>query len=75
MSSTIKLRKIGNSVGLILPKEIADRLHVSAGDVLHVVADGDGARLTPYDPKFDIAMEAFGRTRRKFRNALHRLAK
>ena len=75
MSSTIKLRKIGNSVGLILPKEIADRLHVSAGDVLHVIVDGDGARLTPYDPKFDIAMEAFGRTRRKFRNALHQLAK
>lgn len=75
MSTTIRLRKMGNSVGLILPKDIADHLHVTAGDVLHVVADGDGARLTRDDPTFEIAMKAFGRTRRKFRNALHQLAK
>ncbi len=75
MTSSIKLRKIGNSLGLILPKEVAERLRVGEGDVLHVVTDGDGARLTPYDPQFAAALKAFGRTRRKFRNALHALAK
>jgi putative addiction module antidote len=75
MVNTIKLRKIGNSVGLILPKEVAEQLRVVAGDTLHIISDADGARLTPYDPDFETAMKAFGRTRRKFRNSLRTLAK
>jgi putative addiction module antidote len=75
MAVTIKLRKIGNSLGLILPKEVAEHLHVREGDELHVVPDAEGARLTPYDPKFEASMKAFERTRRKYRNALHALAK
>lgn len=75
MTATVKLRKIGNSLGLILPKEVADQLHVSEGDTLHVVTDAHGAHLTPYDPNFDAAMEAFGKTRRRYRNALRTLAK
>ena len=49
MSATVKLRKIGNSLGFILPREVAESLHVKEGDVLHVVQDAEGARLTPYD--------------------------
>jgi putative addiction module antidote len=75
MANTIKLRRIGNSIGLILPKEVAEKLRVVAGDTLHLIPDADGARLTPYDPGFDAAMKAFSRTRRKFRNALRTLAK
>lgn len=75
MAATVKLRKIGNSLGLILPKEVADKLHVAEGDTLHVVTDADGARLLPYDPGFDAAMKAFNQTRRKYRNALRTLAK
>jgi hypothetical protein len=45
------------------------------GDELHVVTDAEGARLTPYDPRFEASMKAFERTRRKYRNALHELAK
>lgn len=75
MTTTVKLRKIGNSLGLILPKEIAEQLHVGEGDLLHVIPDADGARLTPYDPGFEAAMEAFEHTRRKYRNALRALAK
>jgi putative addiction module antidote len=75
MATTIKLRKIGNSLGLILPKEVTDQLHVGEGDTLHVLTDADGAHLTPYDPNFDAAMKAFGKTRRKYRNALRTLAK
>lgn len=75
MTTTLKLRKIGNSLGVILPKEVTDSLNLREGDTLHVVADADGARLTPFDPDFDKAMEAFERTRRKYRNALRELAK
>lgn len=75
MPVTVKLRKIGNSLGLILPKEVAERLHWREGDTLHVILDSEGARLTPYDPGFQAAMEAFGRTRHKYRNALHALAR
>lgn len=76
MSTTLKLRKIGNSLGLIVPKEISDLLHVKEGDELHLVAEpGGGVRLTPYDPTFDAAMKAFERTRSKYRNALRELAK
>ena len=75
MPMTVKLRKIGNSLGIILPKEIADQMRVSEGDTLHIIPDVDGARLTPFDPDFESAMKAFGRTRKKFRNALRALAK
>jgi len=75
MAATTKVRKIGNSLGVLLPKEVADQLHLAAGDTLHVVTDADGARLTPYDPNFDAAMKAFEQTRRKYRNALRALAK
>jgi putative addiction module antidote len=75
MPVTVKLRKIGNSLGLILPKDVAEHLHVGEGDTLHVITDADGARLTAFDPDFDRAMTAFDRTRRKYRNALRALAK
>lgn len=75
MAATVKLRKIGNSLGLILPKEVADQMHVGEGDMLHVVTDANGAHLTPFDPNFDAAMDAFEQTRRKYRNALRALAK
>ena len=75
MSNTIKVRKIGNSLGLILPKEATDQLHVADGDTLHLVADQHGLHLTPYDPNFEAAMKAFEQTRRKYRNALRALAK
>jgi putative addiction module antidote len=75
MAATVKVRKIGNSLGVLLPKEVADQLHLVEGDTLHVVTDADGAHLTPFDPNFDAAMTAFEETRRKYRNALRALAK
>ena len=75
MSTTVKLRKIGNSLGVILPKEVAEQMRVSEGDTLHIIPDSDGARLTPFDPNFDAAMKAFARTKKKYRNALRALAK
>lgn len=75
MAATVKVRKIGNSLGVLLPKEVAEQLHLAEGDTLHVITDADGARLTPFDPNFDAAMTAFEETRRKYRNALRALAK
>ena len=75
MTTTLKVRRIGNSLGVILPKEVAEQLHLREDDTLHVVVDAEGARLTPFDPQFEKAMEAFERTRRKYRNALRALAK
>jgi putative addiction module antidote len=75
MAAKLKVRKIGNSVGLILPKEVADQLHVGEDDTLHYVVDTNGLHVTPFDPDFDTAMKEFERTRRKYRNALRALAK
>lgn len=75
MAAKMKVRKIGNSLGLILPKEVADQLHVGEDDTVHYVVDTEGLHLTPLDPDFDAAMEAFTQTRRTYRNALRTLAK
>ena len=75
MAAKLKVRKIGNSVGLILPKEVADRLRVGEDDTVHYVVDANGLHVTPFDPDFEAAMEAFAETRRKYRNALRTLAK
>lgn len=71
----IKLRKIGNSIGVILPKEATSRLRVAEGDTLLLTETPDGIQLTPYDADFEAAMEAFEQTRKKYRNTLRKLAK
>jgi putative addiction module antidote len=71
----IKLRKIGNSLGLCLPKEVTANLRSQAGDVLTLVRTKDGYLLTPYDPDFAETMKVFERGRKKYRNALRELAK
>lgn len=71
----LKLRKVGSSIGIILPKDILEALHLGEGDQLFADATQEGLQLTPYDPEFEAAMQAFGRTRKKYRNALRQLAK
>ncbi len=71
----LKLRKIGSSTGVILPKELLDSLHLQEGDQLFADYNLNGLLLTPYDPEFEETMQAFERTRKKYRNALHQLAK
>lgn len=74
-AQALKLRKIGNSLGLIIPREMQEALRVSEGDMLFSSFTEQGIQLTPYDPDFEVAMQAFERTRRKYRNALKELAK
>jgi putative addiction module antidote len=75
MVRKVTLRKMGGSVGATLPKDMADRLHVRAGDEVFVVETEEGVLLTPYDPDFQKAMKAYERTASKYRNALRELAK
>jgi putative addiction module antidote len=74
MATTVKITTIGNSVGIILPKEVLSRLHVEKGDSLYVSETPDGIQLTPYDQDFAEVMEAAKRVMRKNRDVLRRLA-
>jgi putative addiction module antidote len=71
----LKVTRVGNSLGVILPKEAAARLKVEAGDTLYVHETAEGYQLTPYDPGFGEQMEAARRVMKRRRNALHELAK
>jgi putative addiction module antidote len=75
MAVVMKLRKIGGSVGVIIPKDQLERLHVKEGDVLYGVADSDGLHLQVFDPSFERKLKAFERTRTRYRNALRELGK
>lgn len=71
----LRLRRVGNSIGLTLPKEAVARLGLGEGDAVFLTEAPDGFLLTPYDEKFAAALEAFDATRRHFRNALRALAR
>jgi putative addiction module antidote len=74
--ATVQLKKIGNSTGLILSKDIMARLNLSTGDQFCVtLTPGGGLQFTPYDPKFEKAMEVARRGMKIYRNALAELAK
>ena len=71
----LKLTRIGNSVGVILPKEVLARLKVEKGDGLFLTETPDGYVVTPHDPAFETQMKAAQAIMKKRRRALHRLAK
>lgn len=73
--TALKLTKIGNSVGVVLPRELLARLHAEAGDTVYLTESPDGARLTPYNPDFAHQMEAAERIMKKRRSVLRELAK
>ena len=74
MVREITLRQAGGSVTATLPKDIAERLHLRPGDKVYVIETEDGVLLTPYDPHFDEAMQAFEEVRRQYRNTLKKLS-
>jgi putative addiction module antidote len=72
----LQIKKIGNSVGLILPKELLARLKLKEGDRLYVVEQTErGIKLSPYDPKHAKAMEIARRSFRKYADTYKALAK
>jgi putative addiction module antidote len=73
--ATLKLRAIGNSVGVVLPKELLAKLNLAEGDTLHVVEGADGLRLTRTDPDFERQMQVARDVMRRRRAVLRELAK
>ena len=75
MNKPLKITKIGNSAGIVLPKELLARLRVGPGDALYVSEAPDGVRLTAHDPEFERQMELAEQIMRRDRNVLRALAK
>ncbi len=75
MVRSVKLRKMGGSVGATLPKDLADRFHLEAGDDVLAVETTQGILLTPYDPDVDEGLAIAAQTQKRYRNALRELAK
>lgn len=72
----LKVRKFGNSLGVVLPKEVINHLHTSEGELLFLIeAPEGGYRLTPYDPAFEKKMAKADDIISRYRNTLHVLAK
>ncbi len=76
MAYTTKVRKIGNSHGVILSKEILQELQVEEGQALYITKAPDGGmRITAGDDEFQKSMQVFESLNRRYRNALRELAK
>jgi putative addiction module antidote len=71
----LKLTQIGNSVGVILPKEILTKLKVEKGDTLYLTDTPDGVALTPLDPSFEEQLQLGREFMRDYRDTLRALAK
>lgn len=71
----LKIRRVGNSAAITLPKEALASLRVREGDTLVLTEDKDGFRITPYDETFVEAMKAYAETRSRYRNAFRELSK
>lgn len=70
----LKITAIGNSAGIILPKELLARLRVGKGDELFAIETPDGVRLTAFDPELAAQMEVAEEVMRDRRTLLHKLA-
>jgi len=74
MNAPLKVTKIGNSAGIVLPKDLLARLRVGVGDTLYVTEAPDGIRITAADPDFADKMAAAERVMREDRDILRILA-
>jgi putative addiction module antidote len=75
MKISLKVTQIGNSLGLILPKEAANALEVERGDRVMLISTPDGFRITANDPAFEERMEIARKIMKRRRSALRELAK
>ena len=73
--TVLKLTRIGNSVGVILPKDVLARLKVEKGDRLFLTEATDGMLLTPYDPAVEEQLALGREFMHEFRDTFHQLAK
>ncbi|HYT85383.1 MAG TPA: AbrB/MazE/SpoVT family DNA-binding domain-containing protein [Burkholderiales bacterium] len=73
--AALKLTQIGNSVGVILPKDVLAHMKVKKGDTVFVTETPTGVALTPYDPDFEKQLKAGREFMRRYRNTFRALAK
>jgi putative addiction module antidote len=72
----LKVRKVGNSLGFVLPREAASRMKVHEGDTVFLTETADGGyKITPYDPDFEVKMKKAEEIMSRYRNTLRALAK
>ena len=74
MTKTLKVTTVGNSAGVVLPREILERLRVDKGDSLYAIETPNGIELTAYDPEFAAQIDIAERVMREDRDALRKLA-
>lgn len=73
---TLKIRKVGNSLGIVLPKEVISRLRTGQGEEVFLLEGPDNTyRITPFDPTFEKKMEKAEEIMARYRNTLHVLAR
>ncbi len=70
----LKITTVGNSLGVILPKDILAKLRVSKNDKLYAIETRSGIELTPYDPDFANQMDMAGKIMHKDRDILKKLS-
>ncbi len=75
MVRSVKLRRMGGSVGATLPRDMAQRLHLEAGDEVLAVETANGILLSPYDPDVEDGLRIAGEAQKQYRKALRALAK
>ena len=75
MVRSVKLRRMGGSVGATLPKDLADRFHMEPGDEVMAVETAQGILLTPYDADVEEALRVAAQVQKEYREALRELAK
>ena len=71
----LKISKIGNSLGVILPKDLLNRLKLDKGDSVFLTETPDGYRISPYDPSYAEQMQTARALMKKRRNVVHELTK
>jgi putative addiction module antidote len=72
--ATLKLTAVGTSTGVVIPKEMLNRMKVVRGDTLHVVETPDGYLLTPFDPAVSAQVEAGRKFMKEYRDTFKVLA-
>ncbi len=75
MVRTVTLRRMGGSVGATLPKDMAERLHLAAGDEVLAIETANGILLSPYDPDVKEGLAIAAEAQKRYQGALRELAK
>jgi putative addiction module antidote len=70
----VKVTTIGNSLGIVLPRDVLQRLRIEKGSLLYMIETHEGVELVPYEPSFAAQVEALERTARSDRDVLRALA-